>query len=144
MAPALGKFEGRKVDAVGLEIRNAAGGLNEAMKIDPAEFHIDDEVTVVMRCTVTKVRHDPLKDTDGLRRVHILTAGEATIIDDELVSDVLEKQKIRIEEATGVTRLPIELVDAHQRGEHAQDLIEECPKCLEELDAEAKEAKGKK
>lgn len=140
----LTKFEGRKVDAVGLEIRNAAGGLNESMKVDPVELHIDEEITVVLRCMVTKVRHDPLKDTDGLRRVHILTASDATIIEDELVADALDEQKKRIELASGVQRLPVELVEAHMNGEHAQDLIEECPKCMEELDAEAKEAKAKK
>lgn len=143
-AKALGKFEGRKVDAVGLEIRNAAGGLNDAMKIDPVEMHIDEEVTVVMRCTVTKVRHDPLRDTDGLRRVHILTAGEATIVDDELVAGLLDAQKIRIEKALGTQRLPIELVEAHLNGDHADGLVEDCPNCAEEQAALDKEARAKK
>lgn len=147
MSPAdikLGKFEGQAVNAVGLEIRNSAGGLNESMKTDPVELHIGDEVTVTMRCKVTKIRHDPLKDADGLRRVHILDASDATIIDDELVAEAIDEQKRRIEEANGVQRLPIELVAAHEAGEHAQDLIEECPKCLDELAAQEKEARAKK
>lgn len=146
MTPAtLGKFEGRKVDAVGIEIRNSAGGLNEALKVDPAEWHLEDEVVVVLRCKVTKIRHDPLKDTDGLRRVHILDAEDATVIEDDgMITTALDEQKKRIELASGVQRLPIELVAAHEAGEHKQDLIEECPKCLEELAAQEKEERGKK
>lgn len=142
--PPLTKFEGRKVDAVGLEIRNAAGGLNESMKVDPVELHIDEEITVVLRCAVTKVRHDPLKDTDGLRRVHILTASDATIIADELVADALDEQKRRIEEVLGVKRLPIELVAAHEEGEHAGGLVDGCPMCDQEQALEADEKSNKK
>lgn len=135
MSPAdvkLTKFEGRKVDAVGIEIRNAAGGLQDAMKVDPEEWHLEDEITVVIRCRVTKIRHDPLKDTDGLRRVHILTAEEATVIEDDLVADALDEQKRRIEEVLGVQRLPIELIAAHEEGGHAEESVDGCPLCDEE------------
>lgn len=139
----LGKFEGQPVNAVGLEIRNSAGGLNESMKTDPVELHIGDEVTVTMRCKVTKIRHDPLKDADGLRRVHILDASDATIIDDELVATAIDAQKKRIEERNGVKRLPIELIAEHEAGDHTE-LTPECPMCDQEKTLAAEEAGSKK
>lgn len=131
----LGKFEGVAVNAVGVEVRNAAGGLNDAMKVDPAAWHIGEEITLVLRCSVTKVRHDPLKDADGLRRVHILDASEATVIDDELVAEALDAQAIRIEQALGIHQLPIALMEAHDAGEHADGYVDDCPGCEKELAA---------
>lgn len=104
----LSKFEGREVLGVGLEIKNAAGGLNEALAVDPAEWRHGQQVDVVLRCEVVKVRHDEVKDTDGLRRVHVLSATEATVIDADEVEEALERQRIRLEEAAGVHRLDLE------------------------------------
>lgn len=133
----LGKFEGAEVSAVGIEIRNAAGGLNAALKVAPVEYHMGDEITVVMRTTVAKLRHEPLKDADGLRRVHILDAGEATVVDDALVAEALDKQARQIEEALGIHQLPISLIAAHEAGEHADGLVEGCPTCDAEAEAAA-------
>lgn len=68
----LGEFEGKTVLSVGIEIPGAAGGLRDALAIDPIVKHKDDEALVLLRCKVEKLRHDPVKDTDGWRRVHIL------------------------------------------------------------------------
>lgn len=125
----LSKFEGRDVLSAGLEIRNAAGGLNEALKIDPEEWHHGDEVTVVLRCEVSKIRHDEVKDTEGLKRVHVLTATEAAVIDDSLVSEALDEQARRIEEAHGIHQLPIKLQTEHDNGEHEEQPAEGCPSC---------------
>lgn len=135
----LSSFEGREVSSAGLEIRNAAGGLNAAMKVDPEEWHHEDEVTVVMRCKVAKIRHDPIKDTDALRRVHVLDASEATVIDDSIVAEALEEQAKRIEIANGIHQLPIKLQAAHDAGEHTE-LVEGCPSCDREAEAAAAEA----
>lgn len=134
----LAKFEGRQVLTAGLEIRNAAGGLNEALKVDPEEWHHGDEVHVVLRCDVTKLRFDPIKDMDGFRRVHILTANEATVIDGTLVAEALSEQAKRIEEAAGIRRLALlsEVRAAHDRGEHTK-LVEDCELCAEEAAAAA-------
>lgn len=104
----LSPLEGKEVLSAGMEIRNAAGGLNEALKIEPVEWHHGDRVTVVLDCEMSKLRFDPVKDSDGLRRIHILTADEATIIDRSLVEEALEAQRIKIEEAAGVQRLALE------------------------------------
>lgn len=140
----LSPFEGRDVGSAGIEIRNAAGGLNQAMKVDPEEWHHGEEITVVMRCKVEKIRHDPIKDTDSLKRVHVLDASEATVIDDSLVAAALDAQAQRIEKAAGVTRLAVddELAAAHDRGDHADGLVDDCPRCDEEKAAEAAEASG--
>lgn len=101
-------FDGRDVLSAGVEIRNAAGGLNEAMNVDPAEYHKDEEIVVAIRCTVRDIDFRPIKDTDGWRRVHVLHATEATIIDDEIVDDALDAQAKRIEEAAGIQRLNLD------------------------------------
>lgn len=138
MANKLTKYRGREVLSTGVEIRNAAGGLNAALKVDPEEYEVDDEITVVMRCVVDKHRHEKVKDTDGLRLVHILSANEAAVIDDAIVAAALDEQAKRIEEASGIHRLPIALQEAHDKGEHTE-LVEGCPSCDQEVAAKAAE-----
>lgn len=136
----LGEFEGDEVLGASIEIRNISGGLNKAMDIDPETFHRGDEVTVVARCTVTSVNHPGVKDTDGVKRVHVMKASEVAIIDDALVSEALDEQARRIEEASGIHQLPIRLQTAHDAGEHADGLVDGCPSC--DAEAEAKAAEG--
>lgn len=136
--PTLTPFEGIPTVAVGIEIRNAAGGLNEALAVDPAEWHQGDEVTVVLRCNVDKIRFDNAKDTDGNRRVHILSAFDAAVIDSDIVDEQLDEQRRRIEEAKGLQRLDFdgtELAAAHEAGDHASGLVDGCPECDTERDA---------
>lgn len=132
-------FEGSAVLSAGVEVRNAAGGLNEALGIEPEEYHKDDEVTVIMRCTVKGVRFDKVKDTDGLKRVHIMTANTAAIVDDSFGADVLEKQRIKIEEAKGVRNLDAGALSiAHFNGEHEDDPVDGCEECaIKAAEAEA-------
>lgn len=136
-------FEGDDVLSAGVEIRNAAGGLNEAMKIDAAEWHKDDEVVVALRCSVTKIRFEPIKDTDGWRRVHILDASTAAVIDSDVVEKLLSAQAEKIRRAKeaekGTQRLPLEeeLQAAHDEGDHADGLMAGCPACDEERDVAA-------
>jgi len=87
-------------------IRKAGDGLSAAVKVDPVELHHGETVYVVLETTVEKIRHDPVKDTDGLQRVHLLVTEAATIVDAGLVAEYLDKQKVRIEEAAGIARLP--------------------------------------
>lgn len=92
-------FEGDEVIAAGIEIPGAAGGLREAMQVEPIEIHKGDEVYVVLRCSLSKVRHDPIKDTKAWRRVHILETVEAAIVDPAVVKDYLATQTARIKAA---------------------------------------------
>lgn len=105
-------FEGLRVAAVGVEMPNAAGGLQEAMKFEPIEWHHGDEGYVVLHYTTQKVRFDPMiKDAvEPLRRVHVLHVDEAAPIDGKLVRAQMAKFRERIEKAKeaakGVQRIP--------------------------------------
>lgn len=100
-------FEGRDVIGIAIIVRNTGDGLSEAVAVDPVELHVGDKVTVALECEVEKIRFDPIKDTDSLRRVQILKAGAATFIDSEAVAEALDAQLQRIEAAKGVQRLPL-------------------------------------
>lgn len=107
MSTNLGKFDGREVIRATVAITNAGDGLSKAMAVDPAVMHHGDKIWVVLECDVAKVRFDPVDDTAKLTRVHILRAGAATLVDEDLVREHLDEQQRRIEEAEGVHRLPL-------------------------------------
>lgn len=102
----LGDFEGRPVLSTAFEMPGVSGGLNAAIGIDNLVLHHGDEGSLVLRYVTQKVRFDPIKDTDGVQRVQVLKVTMAAQIDDAGVDDALEKQRIRVEEAAGVTRIP--------------------------------------
>lgn len=151
----LSQFDGRDVLRSTIAITKAGDGLSEAMAIDPQEFHHGERVFVVLECAVSKVRFDPIKDTQALTRVHVLDAGLSTIVDEDVVRSVLDQQAERIEQAkiaaeraAGIHRLPFggdkgawdeeqeTLALAHGEGEH-QELVSGCPLCDQEVEAAA-------
>lgn len=102
MTDKLSDFEGLPVTEVGVEMPNAAGGLQEAMKFQPVEWHKGDEQFVVLRGTVRKIRFDPIdKDVpDGDQmRVHILHVEEAFPITADYVGDYVSKRRDEIKKA---------------------------------------------
>lgn len=110
---ALSDFDGRTVGATTIKVTNAGDGLSEALKVDPTEFHLNDEVIVVLRTIVAKVEHhamSPDDDFGSLVRSHTLKATEATIVDRDLVEVQLRQQADRIrkarETAAGVHPIP--------------------------------------
>lgn len=107
----LPKFDGRDVIASSIAVRNAGDGLSKAMKVEPEAYHIGDKVFVVLECEVANVAHEPI-DKDAprgpQRRKHVLRAGTATLVDETLVKDVLEEQRLKIEQAEGIERLPLD------------------------------------
>lgn len=136
-------FEGSQVLGVGIEIPGAGGGLRESLTIEPVVFHKGDVVHVVLKCEVSKLRFDPVKDTDAVRRIHIMEVKDAAIVDAADVAEMLEAQAARIEEARGIARLDFdgaELKAEHDDGEHAEGLVEGCPDCDLEAELEASEA----
>lgn len=102
----LNTFDGKDVVTTSVQITNAGNGLSSALTVEPTEFHHGDIVCVVLRCEVTKVGFVPVKDTDRLARVHTLRAGDATIVDETMVKEVLDAQRRKIEAAQGIQRLP--------------------------------------
>lgn len=142
----LGEFEGAKILSVGVEIPGAAGGLRDAVKIDPAVFHKDQRVLVLLDTTVGKVRFDPVKDTSGVQRVHVLIPTGATIVDGDVFDKALADQREAIEKAKRAADGTANMDDAlalqaeHDDGQHADGLREGCPSCEEEkaaIEAEA-------
>lgn len=109
----LADFDGRPVIRTAIAVSNAGDGLSEALRIDPREFHHGEIVHVVLECTVDQVRFVPVdaKDPSGpLVRSHRLKAGTATVVDADLVSEHIERQRLRIqaaqEAAAGIQRIP--------------------------------------
>lgn len=99
---ALSSFEGLAVVGCSIELPSAAGGLREALRVDPVEFHHGDEFHVTFKCKVRKVRFDPVDkdepDSDQ-HRVHVADVVQATLVDEELVRDALSSQADRIAQA---------------------------------------------
>ncbi len=113
---ALGRFEGHQVVGTQIQITNAGDGLSAAMSIDPESLKLGERVFVVLETQVSKVAYTEVKDTGTLMRVQTLKAGTATTVDESLVADVLESQRVRIEEAQGVVRLEFENGDNADAG----------------------------
>lgn len=106
--PGLTQFEGRDVLQATIKVTNAGDGLSQAMQIAPAEHHLGDTVYLVIEAEVSKVHYEELQDTGTLKRVHTFKAGNATMVDGQLVAKVLEDQVKAIEKAKGVERIPFE------------------------------------
>lgn len=155
-AQATGKltpFDGKPVVRTTISITQAGDGLSDALAIDPEEFHHGERVVVVLDCHVGKVVLRPLsKDVENmLVREHVLVAGTSTIIDAQLVEELLTEQAAKIEAAKsdaerakrrGKGEYTLEdeaLVAEHDDGQHANGLRDGCPKCDEEKAAMASE-----
>lgn len=102
-------FEGREVIGSQIKITNAGDGLSEALAVEPAAFPLGSKHYVVLEVDVAKVQMQGVKDTDSLIRVHTFKAMGATIVDAELVAELVDHQKdiirMRKEEAAGIQRL---------------------------------------
>lgn len=127
---ALGKFEGKPVLGSGVKC-NLGGGLKDALTIDPISLKLGERMYLVIEGEVVDVQHPKVKDTDGVRRNHVLQVKAAAITDRVSVEKLLEDQARRIEEAQGIQRLQFteELQDAHDRGEHKDGPVDDCPDC---------------
>lgn len=137
MTTTLSTFDGRDVIKATIAVTNAGDGLSDALKVDPQEFSLGDKVYVVLETEVAKIRFEEIKDTDALARVHVLKAGNATIVDGTLVAAQIAEQAERIrlakEAEQGVQRLDFAADDARLSGEHDDGAHDEpvlgCPKC---------------
>jgi hypothetical protein len=142
--PVLSEFDGKKVLSTSIAITGAGDGLSKAMAIEPQEMHHGQTVIVVSECVVNKVRFDPIKDTDGLQRVHVLRAGTSTIMDGDVVREALRIQKAKIDTAAalaeGKRKLPTPeaLQEEHDAGDHTY-AVAGCPTCDSEAAVHAAE-----
>jgi hypothetical protein len=147
---ALTPYRGREVASTSIRITNAGDGLSQGMAIEPVELEVESTVYVVMECKVAGHKHGPLPKTSMLQLEQTLKAGTATLVDADLVADVLKAQAEKIEGArkaaelakeaeSGTRRLYLSddevaaLQLAHDEGKHEGDLglVEGCPGCDE-------------
>lgn len=94
-------FEGLDVIGARLEIRNIAGGLRDAMDVEPVELHIGDEFVFSGRAVVRGIRVEP-REKDDLTgpqfRVAISDATQIVIVDESLVQSEFAKQAEKLAE----------------------------------------------
>jgi hypothetical protein len=130
----LGTFDGADVRSATIAVTNAGDGLSKAMKVEPEIFHLGDRVYVVLECEVSKISHVPIDDGADLSRVHVLRAGNATIVDETLVREAIEMQVRKIVDArddeTGAMQLhPVDVkAIEHANGLHKRKR-KDCPAC---------------
>lgn len=154
---ALQPFDGTPVVRATIQITKAGDGLSDALKVEPREFHLDDEVYVVLRTRCSRVLFKPMDKDDAsmLVRIHTLEAGDATIVDAGLVEQVVAETAQRVAEMrdaerrakeaeAGIQRLSFSddentLAQAHAQGEHHEGMVDGCPVCaaMEAGDSEA-------
>jgi len=104
----LSPYEGLDVVQASIKVTNAGDGLSTAINVDPVEYHVGDVVHVVLETVVARVSYETVKDTDVLKRVHTLRAGNGTIVAEDFARGVLAAQEIAIEKAKGVQRLELD------------------------------------
>ncbi len=101
----LGEFEGKPVVGAAVEVRGVAGGLNDALGVDPVVLTQGEHVVVAFECTVAQIRHEAKKGEpeDGEQiRVHVLKAAGAVIAEGDLVDKIsaaISSQSERVEAA---------------------------------------------
>lgn len=141
----LGEYRGRDIIRTSIIIRNTGDGLSESMAIAPTVLEEGDEVYVLMKCEVIDHHHPLIKGTDCIELKQVLKAGTATIVDADYAEEKIAAQEARIQrakdEAKGQGSLDTGLLEKkHDDGDHADGLVEGCPKCDAEREAEEEEA----
>jgi hypothetical protein len=111
----LSSFDDHDVVETTVRITGAGTGLQDALDVAPVELHVGDQVHIVLRGQVSEVRHVPVKNSDDLRRIHVISTSFGTIVDSAAVAKVLDAQRKAIDKAKGVSRLPG--VDGDEDGE---------------------------
>jgi hypothetical protein len=108
----LTEFEGKAVTEVGIEIRNVAGGLQDAVKFAPVEWEQGEEHFIVLRTLVKEIAYEPVNKEDfagDQRRVHVVQAAEAFPIAASYVEKAVEEKRAEIkklkDEAQGTPSL---------------------------------------
>lgn len=113
----LSMFEGHDVIATKVAITRAGDGLSQALQIEPQELALGADVFIVMQGRVTSITMENDPDTDLVTRKHKIAAGTVTIVDEKLVKEVLDQQRIAIERAKGVERIDFGGADGEPAGE---------------------------
>lgn len=130
----LGTFEGSPVTKAGITIPGLAGGLRDAMRIDPEAFRKGERLFVVAECTVIDVDMEAIDKDDPAgdqRRVHTLGVEAATIVEREVVAEALDRHRERLQVAKDAEaqQHTIQLAVDHNEGQHATRKVAGCQEC---------------
>lgn len=87
---SLGEYEGKPIRKMAIEVRNTAGGLNAAIKVDPARIHPGEQRIVAYEVDFDKFRFDPMDDGDAWCLVAIGRATTAAFVDPSVVRASIE------------------------------------------------------
>lgn len=145
----LGSYAGRRVISTSLRITKAGDGLSDGMTIEPDLLEPGQVYYVVLPIVPTKHVHK-LDSEIGMYRLEQVCEAQAgaTFVSEDLVKEVVEKQRARIQawrdEQEGKRKLfgtAVELTAEHDLGQHADGLRAGCPLCQEEIDASAAESR---
>lgn len=151
----LDDFEGKSVRRAGVEMPAAAGGLRDALKVNPRQMLQGESGYLIVEFVVQKIKHEPIDKDEPAgdqERVHVLDIKGVTFADDgPLVSQLAEQvqtSRDRIKRAKdaakGIGALPTDEeaqahVELHNAGAHSSGLVPGCPKCGDEAAADAAE-----
>lgn len=95
----LGTFEGSPVTTSKVKVTSAGDGLSKAMTVEPVAYKKGDRVVIVLDCVVRRVEFEDGDINGDVCRVHVFKAGQAVVIDRQLVAEMLEEQAERIKQA---------------------------------------------
>lgn len=111
--PELSRFEGRDVLDATIAVTKAGDGLSKDLSVRPQEFKQHDTVYVVLETSVSKVSYiDHPDNDDASRRVHTLVTRNASVVDGQVVAELLNETKRKLalkreedEAAKGIMKL---------------------------------------
>jgi len=104
---SIGTFEGHDVVGTAIKVTKAGDGLSPALKVEPVEYELGEEIHVVLKTRVANVQFVPSKDdANNLIRLHTIETSEATVVEGTKVKGLLAAQRKKIEEAEGISKLP--------------------------------------
>lgn len=134
----LGEYEGKPIRKMAIEVRNTAGGLNAAIRVDPSRIHPGERRIVAYDVEFDKFRFDPMDDGDAWCLVAIGSASTAAFLDPKVVQAELERSKLAAielaDEKAGRAQLTPEmkLSTEHANGKHDKRRKKGCPDCYPE------------
>jgi hypothetical protein len=86
-------FEGRDIVSNSIAVTNAGDGLSASVAVKPVALHLGDDVYVILKTKVAKIRFEAVKDSeDEANRVAVLKTVGASITDLPAVRKALEVQ----------------------------------------------------
>lgn len=107
----LKRFEGREVVGAAMRITRAGDGLSEALSLSPEAYKVGEKITLVLEGEIADINYKSVKDTDALRRVHVLRTERIVKIDPKDASGYFDAEAERLtqlrDEANGVSPLPM-------------------------------------